>query len=250
MQVIAQLKLMNAKHHYWYALTDKPATRELYTTTSVTFWKNATTYVNIYDQFQGSSYDAILSLCDIRSKTIGDCRGAINACIWNGAAVANGKAKFDAVHKDLLKMSSPDTHPSPSLKIHLMPAVDKDVKTLIPGDWVFMKNHNYQDVIKAENDFQGRGWLNHSSQYHWSGENYLMVGESPTGEILYEGLGSGPLTEADARSFMTDAYNEAFVNLWMNGATLKNGTLVTKLTEEAAKRKIIFLRSSMFRITP
>jgi hypothetical protein len=36
----------------------------------------------------------------------------------------------------------------------------------------------------------------------------------------------------------------------MNGATLKNGTLVTRLTEEEAERKIIFIPSSIFRITP
>ena len=261
--VIAQIKSMNANKHYWYAPQGALPTRETFKTASVAYWKNAKQTITQYDQFRGDPYLAIKSICDVRSNTIGECNGAIKACIWYGAAIATGEDYFNVLHTDFLLMSKTDAGLlSPSLGVHLiLPNADTDIKTLIPGDWVYMINHNYGEIIDKENDFQGKNFegvplLNSPHQYAWTGENYLLVGES-NGQDLYEGLGSGvgsepagPVTEKQARAQMLEYYNRSFERLFRAKEKMKNGTPITELLPDDALNKIIFKPSSIFRVQP
>ena len=110
-------------------------------------------------------------------------------------------------------------------------------KIVIPGDWLFMQNYNYQDVLdlfRTKSDANGKPYFDKEKNYVCAGENALYVGHRE-----YEGLGYDPMTEASLRGKLQEAYNKHFAAL-INDRNLKSPIPIMTKTKAMASRLIVF----------
>jgi hypothetical protein len=86
-----------------------------------------------------------------------------------------------------------------------------DSATRVPGDYVYLRNHNYGDDIDGDGDMDPRAGL-------WRGENCVYHGSETdaAGGVTdkYGGLGSGftDISGADLIDELFDAYNDMVLN--------------------------------------
>ncbi|HYG78718.1 MAG TPA: hypothetical protein VEK08_27205 [Planctomycetota bacterium] len=216
-----KMRDMNTRQFYWY---DTPKM------TTAPEWMNPDGEVFLFRQVKGPTYTAVVSLCDGSNKTNGECYGAIQACIWWGSSQALGEAAFNKRHPGAadLRMSSGGSG-------HVLASADKS--TLIPGDWLYMQNYNYGDIIKSEKA-KKNSLLKPGSHYNYQGENALYIGDSK-----FEGLGIDASTEAEMREVLRTTYNKHFKPL------IDKNQIPPLPAGAIADRLIIFRADSYRRIT-
>ena len=197
-KVIEMMKAMNSNSpsHYAYPLAD-----EKFETDSI-FWSKVEGK-NLFDQIKGTPAIAIKDLCNFQTRTKGECSGALRACVWYGAVIAIGDERFNTKNNPALLMSDDKN----ILKNHTKIVSDFSEEALIPGDRVYLQNHNYKEIIKQENGFYERGLLE-DRRYFWSGENFLCVGINSEGGLMYEGLGITQRTLSQAKIDFAKKYND------------------------------------------
>jgi len=134
---------------------------------------------------------------------------------------------------------------------HTKQAVDTDTK--VPGDWLYMKNHDYSDIVavRGRDDVSIKcyreKWLDDGHTYYWSGENCFYVGLNEDDEDLYEGLDLGPMTEDEMRDELMEAYNRDVEDVIDNGGRI-NGAVIMAITNATKAAKIKFLNSDFMRL--
>jgi len=178
-------------------------------------------------QASTSSYDAIMQMCKTTArheKTVGECLGGAVACIWWGSAKAMGKTDFDkAVPFGKLNMdwflAPNEKRPPPIWYNASWVARARNDRIHIAGDWLYMKNHNYNEIYKHKPfrkkvDFGDKKPLlppNHV--YLLSGENAFYMGKNAGGKDVYGGLGMATRLEKDMREELRAGYNDDFARL-------------------------------------
>jgi len=211
LQAVAKMNDLNTdQRKYWYGIPFK---------TTCPKWTNAKPGHFFYKEKEPttSSHDAIVELCDTGTSatqnTVGECLGGLIACLWWGSAKSMGKTAFDAaVPFGKLNMSWFEGE-SPPHKLYSFAwarfALSKGVH--VPGDWVYMQNHDYGALISnrgymTKKDFATGAKLLPKLSYPYSGENALYCGKVG-GVDMYEGLGPERKSEADLREYLRTEYN-------------------------------------------
>jgi hypothetical protein len=122
-----------------------------------------------------------------------------STAILLSAARTIGQARFDILHpRYSIKLG--DWRNSDAVMKHLYSATDK--RTIIPGDYVYMKNFNYGNLVNdVANKEKTKG-----KEYYWSGENALYYGIDNYMVVHFGGLGLNNLTEDEMREELKAAY--------------------------------------------
>jgi hypothetical protein len=130
-----------------------------------------------------SAHNAINNVTPFR----GECAAALEICVFQAADHAIGAAEFNTIH------------PAGSLGLgnwggdfgtHCAAATD--METLVPGDYVYMKNKD--------------DYLTWAPDGYWQGENCICMGENAAKEATFGGLGENKKTEAELRAALKAAY--------------------------------------------
>lgn len=235
LQTIACMRRFNTNKEYWYA---SPAKGVPYGTTSP-FWElGKGRYPFFFKQKQGTASDAIVSIASGSggSTTKGECLGAIYACIWYGAYQGMGANAFNALYpgNQALDMNH---NKSNTYYRNQSVAVDQGIAHQVPGDKLYLKNHNYSDVLNVDKFWKkgnngGPGWLDQGKNYVWQGENAVYLGGGK-----YSGLGLDNLTYGEMREQLRLAYNRDFAVVVANNGQV-NGVPVTLMTKEQSEQFI------------
>ena len=220
---------------------DNPANPGYASTSATAYWSpgrkpNPDFY---FFQKNGTAYEAINALCADDARTYGECLGAMFACVWWGASQGMGEAAFNATYPGSrgLDMDIDGRAASPNLWRA------QDTNTVVPGDVVYFKNHNYGVFFNFDDkgyadpriiELWMPGWSvarrgrnpNDPTQppllgrdpndiskprdaahaYLFQGENAFYMGIED-GLPTYEGLGVPKVTEEGMRKELQDAYN-------------------------------------------
>lgn len=210
LETIEMMKAFNVAtgSAYNYTTTTIPVS------TTATLWEKGAPTDFLFRQKDGTAYNAITQLCTL-ATTYGECYGAINACVWWGAARSMGETDFNTLYPGTTALNM-DYNQSDSWERNIAFASDKNV--VVPGDWGYWENgssikpgdlptkldSSYKSVIK-EPYFYKKKWLEDDETkkiYYWSGENALYLGDD-----LYEGLGVEPKTDFYMREKIRAEYN-------------------------------------------
>ena len=218
----------NSRYRYGTPHTGVP-----YSTTAG-HWEKGSRATFFFRQKSGTAYEAITQMCDGSSVTKGECLGAITACVWWGASRALGLAEFNQLYPGT-KALNMDFGLSNSWGWNVRAAIDAAENHHVVGDWMYLKNHNYTQVINVK-EFYKKGWLLPATKktYYWSGENSLYFGSG-----IYEGLGVENKTSAAMREKLRTKYNGDLAQVITNGGKI-NGVLVETITPQNAINKIIW----------
>jgi len=186
----------------------------------VSDWKLGSRVKFFFSQVGGTPDQAITQICTpptgSNPNVYGDCLGAIETCIWWGADQAYGatafNAEFGSTPLDMDPKKSSAHH-------HLAAAVDTSV--IIPGDWVYFKNDNYNQVIN--DPFIATAVLK-GAVLLWSGENAFYLGGG-----TYGGLGASG-TAASVRAEEMNAYNNDLAPVRTKFGDTYNGMNISAMT--------------------
>lgn len=202
--------------------------------TTAALWEKGPRTAFFFRQKGGTAYNAITQLCDGSSVTKGECLGAIMACVWWGASQGMEAVKFNQLYPGTRALNM-DFRMSTSSGRNVQAAVDSGEAHHVPGDWMYLSNHNYTKVIKVR-EFYKKGWLlpRTKKTYYWSGENALYFGSG-----IYEGLGVEKKTTAAMRETLRQNYNNDLADVIANGGKV-NGVLVAALQPRDAATKIVW----------
>lgn len=204
--------------------------------TTAALWEKGSGTVFFFRQKGGTAYNAITQLCDGSSVTEGECLGAITACVWWGSSQVMEAEKFNQLYPGTQALNM-DFRMSNSHSRNLQSALDSGESHHVPGDRMYLVNHNYNQVIDPRNrEFYKKGWLlpEKKKTYYWSGENALYFGSG-----IYEGLGVEKNTTEEMRETLRQHYNNDLAEVIVNGGKV-NGFLVTALQPRDAATKIIW----------
>ncbi len=222
-------KMDEFNQHGWYGYHRPHAGIPASTTAGM--WDTGNRVAFFFRQTSGNAYDAINQLCDGSTMTKGECLGGIMACVWFGAAQGMGDTDFNALYSGSKALNMDFGH-SNSYSKNLNSAVNTGVH--VPGDWLYLKNYNYTQVIKYK-EFHKKGWLDSKNKtYYWSGENSLYFGGGK-----YEGLGVNEKTEAQMRETIRNAYNSDLADIISNNGMM-NGVPIENITPVEAPTKIVW----------
>ena len=237
LETIKMMEVFNTPgSRYWYASPHQNP--PIPHSTTAAHWEKSPKYPVLFRQKSGTPYEAISQLCDPNSLTKGECYGAITACVWWGASRGMGEPAFNLDYTILYNgpnfLDMDFKNGNSSGTYNTKPAVGKDKQYHVPGDWLYMKNHDYDKVIGYE-EFLKKKWIDPSSKsYVWSGENALFYG-TKNGEEKYEGLGLTDLSETDFRNELRKNYNldlkEVILNKGAMKAKVLDETFVFPVTE-------------------
>jgi len=193
--------------------------------TTAALWEKGPRVTFFFRQKTDTAYNAITQLCDGSSVTKGECYGAIVACVWWGASRGMGQAPFNQLYSGTKALNmdyrwSGNT----STRKNVILAVDAGEAHHVPGDWMYLSNHNYIQVIRVKEFYKKKWLLPRTKQtYYWSGENALYFGSG-----IYEGLGVENKTTAAMRESLRNAYNNDFADVISNKGKI-NGVLVKEI---------------------
>ena len=218
-RVLQRLKALEMMHNfnedarYTYYDSDSPVGTTATRWTSIP--RQADSRGMFFFQKSGTAYDAIMELCSPQTKSYGECKGAIAACIWWGTASAmettqsglgftgtgapKGKNAFNAKYPGGSPQMRLDMHPfSKSLNRCLVFGSKEPIESLqdfsklVPGDsggWVTANygaivGHNMTENGQELNPF----WkdkdklLDPAGRYLGQGENVFYTGRNNAGE--------------------------------------------------------------------
>jgi len=214
-----------------YVYAEPHKTPPIPVSTTANMWETGKPTNFFFRQKSGTAYDAITQLCDGSSQTKGECWGGISACVWWGASRGMGKDAFNLLYPGVVLDMDIDRG---SWNRNTAPAGDGSIH--VPGDWLYLKNHNYIQAINYE-EFNKKGWIDRKNQtYYWSGENSVYFGVE-----IYEGLGVVETTEDQMREKLRTEYNADLAQVIANGGKI-NGVTVVAITELEAPAKIQWVR--------
>ena len=130
-----------------------------------------------------SAHNAINNFTPFR----GECAAALEICLFSAADDAVGATEFNMIHGDgslgLADWGSDfDSHC----------ATATDMETLVPGDYVYIKNKD--------------DYLTWAPDGYWQGENCITMGENAAKKATFGGLGENMKTEAELRTALKSAY--------------------------------------------
>lgn len=190
-----------------------------------------------FRQKGGTAYNAITQLCDGSSVTKGDCLGAKIACVWWGASQGMESAKFNQLYPGMRALNM-NYHPTTSTSSYnnSQDAIDASENHHIPGDCMYMRNHNYSKVITDIYFSKIKKWIDPEKTYFLSGENVVYYGIG-----IYQGLGLDQLSTAGLRDVLMNAYNDDLANVIANQGTI-NGVEVKRIRPGLdAESKIVWI---------
>lgn len=195
LKTIEMMEDFNATGRFTYWNGQNPAS------TNAGNWVKGSTTAFYFRQKAGSAFASIEQL--VTSQTYGECVGAVITCVWWGASRGMLETGFNGLYPGTAALNMDAASGSPFR--NTKPALASDSTIHVPGDWLYFKNHNYDEVINKR-VFYKKGWLIGDTKrhiYYWSGENALYVGKG-----RYEGLGVPDKTLADMKTELVNAYAE------------------------------------------
>lgn len=206
-KITAQMMgFLNTHRHFWYDQTPPNET----TSAFWAYYENGRQYW-MFQKRGTKASDAIDSITDTATQSSGECYTAMLICIWWGQRQALGVAGFDAKWPSngstnwshhLVTKYHFDSNAYASKMTRYASGAAGNIHVI--GDWDYLKNHNYRDVIT---DRHLRAMLAHDAWLPWSGENAFYIG-TYGGVKKYSGLALDNLSESAMRGLLRDAYND------------------------------------------
>jgi Protein-glutamine gamma-glutamyltransferase len=163
-------------------------------------WSHTTRFTHVSHRGT-SATEAIDGIVSHRYR--GECLGAMQINVLHAARLALGAACFDRLHPNGLDIGPK----AKSVGVHIRSAASVNVRDMVPGDWVYMKNKDDYNTDLRPGVAPG----------YWQGENALCLGKFEWGANRtpqysgkatprFSGMGAYGKSEAELRAAMKKSY--------------------------------------------